>query len=398
MSLPTFTMRELLEAGIHYGHHPRRWNPKMAPYLFGVRNKIHIIDLAQTFPMLQAALQKTHDIAKDGGRVLFVGTKSQASDIISTAAQQCGQYYVNHRWLGGMMTNWKTVSQSIKRLTSYEEQLADESAGFTKKERLKLQRAYDKLERALGGIREMGGTPDLLIVIDTNKEETAVKEARKLGVPIIGIVDSNSDPTIIDYPIPGNDDAIRSIDMYCGLFSKAILDGLQAQMAAAGVDIGASAELPAAEQLPIKEKAEEKPKKVKAEAKKEEKPAAKKAAPKKAKAAEEEEKEAPKAPKKAEVKEPAKKPAAKKATAAKAKEEKPALKKAAAEEEKPALKKAETKTTAKPKAPAKKTTAAKKETEATKKAPAKKAAATTKKTTTAKAKTAAKKPAAKKAD
>ncbi len=382
MALPTFTMRELLEAGIHYGHHPRRWNPKMEKYLFGVRNKIHIIDLAQTYPMLQQALQKTRDVVKDGGRVLFVGTKNQASDIIASAAQQCGQYYVNHRWLGGMMTNWQTVSQSIKRLTEYEKQLADESLGLTKKERLKLQRAYDKLDRALGGIREMGGTPDLLIVIDTNKEETAVKEARKLGVPIVAIVDSNSDPTIIEYPIPGNDDAIRSINMYCDLFSKAILDGLQEQMTAAGVDIGASAELPAeAEMIPVKGKAEEKPKKAdakKAKAKVEEKPAPKKAVAK--------------AEVKAEVKaepETPKKAVEKKTTATaktETKEEKPVAKKATtaeapAKEETEAPKKAPAKKAAAPKAdekkPAEKKPAAKKAATTKDKAPAKKA--TTKK-------------------
>lgn len=373
MSLPTFTMRELLEAGIHYGHHPRRWNPKMAPYLFGVRNKIHIIDLAQTFPMLQTALQKTQDVVKDGGRVLFVGTKSQASDVVANAAQQCGQYYVNHRWLGGMMTNWNTVSQSIKRLTSYEKQLADETTGITKKERLKLQRAYNKLERALGGIREMGGTPDLLIVIDTNKEDTAVKEACKLGVPIVGIVDSNSDPTVIDYPIPGNDDAIRSITKYCDLFSQAILDGLQEQMTAAGVDIGASAELPAeAAMLPVEKKPTEKPKKAtakkpKVEVKKDEKPVAEKGVAKKTAAKEE----------KVTVKA---KPEAKKP-----------------EDKKAVEKKAATKTTTKPKAPAKKVIAAKKETDAPKKAPAKKATAAPKKAATTKAKPAEKKTVEKKA-
>ena len=245
MTLPTFTMRDMLKAGIHFGHHPRRWNPKMEPYLFGVRNNIHIINLELTVPMLYQAMQTAHETVVQGGRILFVGTKTQASDIISESAKQCGQYYVNHRWLGGMMTNWKTVSKSITRLNEYNELLEKEASGFTKKEQLKLQRERNKLERAIGGIREMAGVPDLLFVIDTNKEDTAIKEATKLGIPIIAVVDSNSDPTPIDYPIPGNDDAIRSIRFYCDLMSKTILDGLQTQMAAAGIDVGEAEEIPA---------------------------------------------------------------------------------------------------------------------------------------------------------
>lgn len=238
MAMPTFTMRNLLEAGVHYGHHPRRWNPKMAPYLFGVRNGVHIINLEQTVPMLYQAMQVARDTVAQGGRVLFVGTKRQASDIVADAARRCGQYYVNHRWLGGMMTNWKTVSKSIKSLREYEELFEKESEGFTKKELLHHTRAQDKLVRNIGGIKEMGGVPNLLFVIDTNKEDTAVKEAVTLGIPVIGIIDSNCSPDHITYPVPGNDDAIRAIQLYCDLIAGAILDGLQNQLIAAGVDVG----------------------------------------------------------------------------------------------------------------------------------------------------------------
>ena len=244
MALPTFSMRQLLEAGVHFGHRTRRWNPRMAPYLYGVRKDIHIIDLQQTVPMLQRAMAAVRDIVASGGRVLFVGTKRQASDKITEAAKRCGQYYVNHRWLGGMMTNWRTISNSIKRLREVEEQLAEDNVGLTKKELLRLNRERHKLDRALGGIKEMGGLPDVLFVLDTNREDIAVAEASKLGVPVVGVVDSNSDPTSINYPIPGNDDAIRAINLYCDLMVGAVLDGIQAEMGAAGADVGAAEETP----------------------------------------------------------------------------------------------------------------------------------------------------------
>jgi len=238
MTLPTFTMRQLLEAGVHFGHQTRRWNPKMAPYLFGARNKIHIIDLQQTTPMLYRALEVIRDTVAGGGRILFVATKRQASETVAAAAVRCGQYYVNHRWLGGTLTNWKTISQSIRRLRELDEQMAQETIGLTKKEMLNLTRQRDKLERALGGIKEMGGVPDLLFVIDTNKEGIGVNEARKLGIPVVAVLDSNSDPDGIDYPIPGNDDALRAINLYCDLVARAVLDGLRTEMVASGEDIG----------------------------------------------------------------------------------------------------------------------------------------------------------------
>ncbi|MDR3031213.1 MAG: 30S ribosomal protein S2 [Holosporales bacterium] len=244
-----FTMRQLLEAGVHYGHVTRKWNPKMAPYIFGKRNGIHIMDLEQTVPMLEMALNVAKDIITNYGRVLFVGTKPQASEIIKETAKKCGQYYVNHRWLGGMLTNWKTVSQSIKRLRSLEEQI-ENPMGLTKKEALYLQRKREKLELALGGIRDMGGLPDLVIIIDTIKESIAVSEARKLGIPIIAIIDSNSEPDNITYPIPGNDDATKAIELYCALFSSAILEGLQKGLEKSGVDIGATEPVAAAEISP----------------------------------------------------------------------------------------------------------------------------------------------------
>lgn len=244
MTLPTFTMRDLLQAGVHFGHHPRRWNPKMAPFLFGVRNNIHIINLEKTVPMLHQALQAVHDVVKSGGRLLFVGTKRQTGPLISEYAKRCGQYYVNHRWLGGMMTNWKTVSQSIKRLKEYEDLLQRQDLTLTKKEILKLERERSNLERALGGIREMGGLPDILVVFDTNKEKLAINEAKTLGLPVIAIIDSNSDPENIDFPVPGNDDAIRSIELYLRLFSDTVLAGMKSQMASVGLDVGASEELP----------------------------------------------------------------------------------------------------------------------------------------------------------
>ncbi|RMF03582.1 MAG: 30S ribosomal protein S2, partial [Alphaproteobacteria bacterium] len=245
MALPTFTMRQLLEAGVHFGHQTHRWNPKMAPYIFGARNNIHIIDLAQTVPLLHQALVTVSDTVAQGGRVLFVGTKRQATDAIAEAARQSAQYYINHRWLGGTLTNWKTISNSIKRLRKLEEMLSGESLGLTKKEMLKLTRERDKLERSLGGIKDLGGLPNLLFVIDTNKEAIAIAEARKLGIPIIAVVDTNCDPDDIDYPIPGNDDAARAITLYCDLIARAAIDGIERAQSSAGLDIGESASPPA---------------------------------------------------------------------------------------------------------------------------------------------------------
>ena len=245
MALPTFTMRQLLEAGVHFGHQTRRWNPKMEPYIYGSRNGIHVLDLRQTVPMLNAALQAVREIVGGGGRVLFVGTKRQASEQISEAAKRCGQYYVNHRWLGGMLTNWRTITASIRRLKEYDDLLVQGDVGLTKKELLMRTRDRDKLERALGGIKEMGGLPDILVVIDTNKEGIAIKEATKLNIPVVAVLDSNCDPAGITFPIPGNDDAIRSIALYCGLFSDAVLDGLQQEAIAAGGDIGEAEQAPA---------------------------------------------------------------------------------------------------------------------------------------------------------
>ena len=242
MALPEFTMRQLLEAGVHFGHQTRRWNPKMRPYLFGARNGVHVIDLEQTVPLLHQALVSLRDVAAGGGRILFVGTKRQASRPIAETAKRCGQYYVNHRWLGGMLTNWKAISGSIKTLADLEATLADESAGLTKKEMLQLVRRRNKLDLALGGIRDMGGVPDMLVVIDTNKEDIAILEARKLGIPVVAIIDSNCDPDLITHPVPGNDDAIRAINLYCDLFARAVIDGLQEELAASGADIGAAEE------------------------------------------------------------------------------------------------------------------------------------------------------------
>ena len=244
MALPTFTMRQLLEAGVHFGHSTRRWNPKMESYLFGVRNGIHIIDLQQTVPMLYRAMQTVSDIVAGGGRVLMVGTKRQASGPIAEAAKRCGQYYVNHRWLGGMLTNWQTISNSIKRLRELDERTAEELEGLTKRELLGLNREREKLERALGGIKEMGGLPDIIFVIDTNKESIAVAEANKLGIPVVGVIDSNSDPQGIDYPIPGNDDSIRAINIYCELFANSVLSGIQQEITASGGDLGSMEEIP----------------------------------------------------------------------------------------------------------------------------------------------------------
>ena len=252
MTAPTFTMRQLLEAGVHFGHNTRRWNPKMGPYLFGVRNKVHIIDLQQTVPLLHQAMEAVRAVAASGGRVLFVGTKRQASNHVSEAAKRCGQYFVDHRWLGGMLTNWKTISNSIRRLKDLENQLdsgPEEQSGLTKKELLRLTREREKLDRALGGIKDMGAPPDIIVVIDTNKESIAVQEANKLSIPVVAVLDSNSDPAGINFPIPGNDDSLRAIELYCELISAAVLDGLQEEARATGVDVGESEEVPV-EDLP----------------------------------------------------------------------------------------------------------------------------------------------------
>ncbi len=240
MALPEFSMRQLLEAGTHFGHQTHRWNPKMDRYIFGSRSNIHIIDLSQTIPLLHQALVKVREVAASGGRVLFVGTKRQASDPVATAAKRCAQYYVNHRWLGGSLTNWRTISGSIARLRELEGILDGDSSGRTKKELLQLTREREKLELSLGGIKDMGGIPDLMFVIDTNKEAIAILEARKLGIPVIAVLDTNCDPDGIAFPIPGNDDAARALQLYCDLIADSVLDGLAAGQAASGVDLGAS--------------------------------------------------------------------------------------------------------------------------------------------------------------
>jgi small subunit ribosomal protein S2 len=240
MALPEFSMRQLLEAGAHFGHQTHRWNPKMDRYIFGSRSNIHIIDLSQSIPLLHQALVKVREVAAAGGRVLFVGTKRQASDPVATAAKRCAQYYVNHRWLGGTLTNWRTVSGSIARLRELEGVLAGEGQGRSKKELLQLTRERDKLELSLGGIKDMGGIPDIMFVIDTNKEAIAILEARKLNIPVVAILDTNCDPDGITYPIPGNDDAARALQLYCDLIADAVLDGLAAGQANSGVALGAS--------------------------------------------------------------------------------------------------------------------------------------------------------------
>ena len=249
MALPDFTMRQLLESGAHFGHQSHRWNPKMASYIYGARNSIHIIDLAQTVPLLHQALKVVSDSVAKGGRVLFVGTKRQAADEVSVAAKRCAQYFVNSRWLGGTLTNWKTISASIARLRKLDEQLGEGAKGLTKKERLMLTREREKLEKALGGIKDMGGTPDLVFVIDTNKEALAIKEANRLKIPVIAILDTNSDPDGVSYPIPANDDASRAIQLYCDLIARAAIDGISRSQGAAGHDLG-EAEAPVEEALP----------------------------------------------------------------------------------------------------------------------------------------------------
>jgi len=347
MAMPVVDMRALLEAGVHFGHQTHRWNPKMAPYIFGERNGVHIIDLSQTVPFMSRALQAVRDVVSRGGRVLFVGTKRQASPIIAETAKRCGQYYVNHRWLGGMMTNWQTISQSIKRLKQLDEKLSQEHTGLTKKETLQMTRQRDKLELSLGGIQDMGGLPDIIIVVDTNRDDIAIAEAVRLKIPVVGVIDTNSKPDGIEYPVPGNDDATRAIRLYCDLVAEAVLDGIQADLAAQGVDLGA-ASAPVEEAVVAEEAApaaEEAPTEVAAEAAPEAEETAVEAKPAEAKKA------------------PAKKAVAKKSPAKKAAPAKkaPAKKAAKAEEEAPAKK------AAAKKAPAKKAAA--------KKAPAKKAAA-----------------------
>jgi len=324
-------MRKLLEAGVHFGHQKHRWNPKMAPYIFGERNGVHIIDLSQTVPSLTRALQAVREVVAGGGRVLFVGTKRQASTVVADTAKRCGQYYVNHRWLGGMLTNWATVSQSIKRLKQYDAQLADENIGLTKKETLQLTRLRDKLDLTLGGIRDMGGLPDIIFAVDTIRDDIAIAEANRLNIPVIAVLDTNSKPEGVDFPIPGNDDATRAIRLYCDLIADAVLDGIQADLTAQGVDLGAAVELDseevAAEAAPEATPVVEAVAAVVEEAPKEAKPAAEKKAPAKKAAAKKPavEKKAP--AKKAAAKKPA---AEKKAPAKKAAAKKPAAKKAPA--------------------------------------------------------------------
>lgn len=239
MALPEFTMRQLLEAGVHFGHQTQRWNPRMSEFIYGDRNGIHILDLTQTVPMLDAALNAIRETVAKGGRILFVGTKRQAQKPVADAAERCAQYYMNHRWLGGTLTNWKTVSQSINRLRAIDEAMEAGAEGLTKKERLGMERSQQKLQASLGGIREMGGVPDMLFVIDVNKEDLAIAEAKKLGIPVVAVVDTNCSPEGVDYIIPGNDDAARAISLYCDLAARAALDGMSAQLDAAGVDLGA---------------------------------------------------------------------------------------------------------------------------------------------------------------
>jgi small subunit ribosomal protein S2 len=255
MAVPTVTMQQLIEAGVHFGHQTHRWNPRMKPYIFGARNGVHIIDLSQTVPLMQRALDFVNATIRAGGKVLFVGTKRQAQQPIADAARACGQYYVNHRWLGGMLTNWKTISGSIKRLKSIEEQLSGDTSGFTKKELLDLSRKKEKLEMSLGGIRDMGGIPDVMFVIDANMEELAIKEANVLGIPVVAVLDSNVDPMGIAFPIPGNDDASRAIRLYCEAMAAAASKGGTEAIADTGADIGAM-EAPPVEDEPLDTTAE----------------------------------------------------------------------------------------------------------------------------------------------
>ncbi|MEY3083708.1 MAG: ribosomal protein [Pseudomonadota bacterium] len=252
MAIPDFTMRQLLEAGVHFGHQTHRWNPKMRNYIYGSRNGIHIIDLSQTVPLLHQALVAVAETVAKGGRVLFVGTKRSASELVADSAKRSAQYYVNSRWLGGTLTNWKTISHSIKTLRTTDDVLGKEQSGLTKREMLELTRTKEKLDKSLGGIKDMGGVPDLLFVIDTNKEQIAIKEANRLGIPVIAVIDTNSDPAGVTYPIPGNDDAGRAVALYCDLVSRACIEGISLAQSGSGVDLGA-AEEPLAEELPAAE-------------------------------------------------------------------------------------------------------------------------------------------------
>ena len=239
MAVPTVTMQQLIEAGAHFGHQTHRWNPRMKPYIFGARNGVHIIDLSQSVPLFARALDFVAATVRAGGKVLFVGTKRQAQEPIAQAARACGQHFVNHRWLGGMLTNWKTISGSIKRLKSLEEQLSGDTTGLTKKEVLQLTRELDKLRMSLGGIRDMGGIPDVMFVIDANKEELAIKEANVLGIPVVAILDTNVDPSGIAFPIPGNDDASRAVRLYCDAIAQSATTGRTEGVVDSGADIGA---------------------------------------------------------------------------------------------------------------------------------------------------------------
>jgi len=266
MSLPTFTLRQLVEAGAHFGHHARRWNPKMASYIYGKKDNIHIIDLQKTYPLLYTALNAAREVASQGGKILFVATKKQAQDIIKENALRCGQYYVNYRWLGGMLTNWKTVHKSIMRLVKLNEMFEkNETEGYTKKEILNLKKEQEKLALSLNGIMNMGGQPDMLFVIDTPKEALAIKEAKKLGIPVVGIVDTNADPTEVDYPVPANDDAVRAITLYCELMSAAIVDGMASEIAAQGVKVEPVLEQEDEKEAEVKAPKKRAPRKAKAE-------------------------------------------------------------------------------------------------------------------------------------
>ena len=252
MAIPDFTMRQLLEAGVHFGHQTHRWNPKMRNYIYGSRNGIHIIDLSQTVPLLHTALVAVAETVAKGGRVLFVGTKRSASELVADSAKRSAQYYVNSRWLGGTLTNWKTISHSIKTLRTTDDVLGKEQSGLTKREMLELTRTKEKLDKSLGGIKDMGGVPDLLFVVDTNKEQIAIKEANRLGIPVVAVIDTNSDPAGVTYPIPGNDDAGRAVALYCDLVARACIEGISLAQSGSGVDVGA-AEEPLAEELPAAE-------------------------------------------------------------------------------------------------------------------------------------------------
>ena len=259
MAVPTVTMQQLIEAGAHFGHQTHRWNPRMKPYIFGARNGVHIIDLSQTVPLMARALDFVGATVRAGGKVLFVGTKRQAQDPIADAARACGQYYVNHRWLGGMLTNWKTISLSIKKLKSIEEQLSGDTSGLTKKEILDLTRKHEKLQMSLGGIRDMGGIPDVMFVIDANMEELAIKEANVLGIPVIAVLDTNVDPSGIAFPIPGNDDASRAVRLYCDAIAQAATKGGNQAVVDSGTDVGAMDLPPAEEAAPAESVEEEAP-------------------------------------------------------------------------------------------------------------------------------------------